>query len=134
VGHVTHASKTALFRNCKFIKDVKEEEDVAKDLIPFLPVKLLMLEEEFVENYKGVVHEGIKAACTDVQSTGKKRAQGASNFCKIPTFWAFAAKLMYVNFGILCICAELFDHLKELGNDGLVLPTAQELWNFCNSR
>ena len=34
---------------------------------------------------------------------------------------------MYVNFGILCIYAELFDDLKELGNDGPVLPTAQEI-------
>jgi len=92
VGHVTHTSKTALFRNCKFIEDVKEEEDVTKDLIPFLPVKLPMPEEEFVENYKGVVYEGIKAARTDVQSTGKKRAQGTSNLCKIPTYLGICCK------------------------------------------
>ena len=92
VGHVTHTSKTALFRNSKFIEDVKEEEDVTKDLIPFLPVKLPMPEEEFVENYKRVVSEGIKAARSDVQSTGKKRAQGASNLCKIPTYLGICCK------------------------------------------
>ena len=87
-----HASKTALFRTCKFIEDVKEEEDVTKEIIPFLPVKLTMPKEEFVQNHKGIVCEGIKAGRTDVQSNGKKRAQGTSNVCKFPRFWVFAVK------------------------------------------
>ena len=82
VAHVMHASKTASFRSCKFIEDVEEEEEVTKEIVKFLPVKLEMPVAEFVAKYKGVVYDGIKAARTDVQSNGKKRVQGTSNVCK----------------------------------------------------
>ena len=76
-----HTAKTALFRSVKFIEDYKEEEEVTKEIIPLLPVRLEIPEKEFVQNYKGIVYEGIKAGRTDVQSNGKKRAQGTSNLC-----------------------------------------------------
>jgi hypothetical protein len=78
-----HAAKTVSFRSSKFIEDVKEEEEVTLEIIPFLPVKLEMPVDEFVAKYKGVVYDGIKAGRTDVQSNGKKRAQGTSNVCKM---------------------------------------------------
>jgi hypothetical protein len=83
VAHVTHASKTVLFRTCKFIEDELEEMEVTRELIPYLPNKLKMSEDEFITNYSDIVYEGIKACRTDVQSNGKKRAQGTSNVCKI---------------------------------------------------
>ena len=81
VSHVIQTAKTVGFCNFKFIQDIEEERDAARFLIPFLPVTLKMSEEEFIENYKGVVYDAIKAARTEVQSNGKKRVQGASKFC-----------------------------------------------------
>ena len=83
-----HTGKTALFRTVKFIEDSKEEEEVTREIVPFLPVKLEMPIDEFVQQYKGVVYDSIKAGRTDVQSNGKKRVQGTSNICKFVTdFW-----------------------------------------------
>jgi len=76
-AHVLHVAKTVGFRNNKFIEDAWEEEEITKDLIKYIPVDIGMPVEEFVEKYGNTVYEGIKAGRTDVQSNGKKRAQGA---------------------------------------------------------
>ena len=76
VNHVTQTAKTVMFRTWKFIEDEEEEDDITKEIIPYLPVDIGMEEAEFVANYKNVVYDAIKNARTDVQSNGKKRAQG----------------------------------------------------------
>jgi hypothetical protein len=73
---VTHTSKTTLFRTAKFIEDELEERELAKELIDCLPVPIEMEEDKFCKLCGNTMYEGIKAARTDVQSNGKKRAQG----------------------------------------------------------
>ena len=127
VNHVMHTSKTSLFRTCKFIEDVEEEKDVTREIIPLLPVKLEIPEDEFVEKYKGIVYDGIKAGRTDVQSNGKKRAQGTSNICK-NTRVLGNYKIFMLTLDFYVIYAELFDLVvKELGSEGEVLPTCDEI-------
>ena len=82
MNHVMHTAKTALFCTCKFIEDEEEEKEVTDELIEYLPVDLGMPKEEFTAKYSNVVYEGIKAGRTDVQSSGKKRAQGTHDLCK----------------------------------------------------
>ena len=76
VQHTMAAAKTFLFRQTKFVEDLIQERELAEEIIPHLGVDLPISEEEFVDNYSGIVYNGIKAACTDVQSNAKKRAQG----------------------------------------------------------
>lgn len=81
VNHVTNVSKTVLFRTTKFIEDELEEKEVTEEILPHLPVPIKMPKEEFIAKYSNVVYEGIKAGRTDVQSSGKKRAQGTRVLC-----------------------------------------------------
>ena len=76
VQHTMAAAKTFLFRQTKFVEDIFQERELAEDIIPHLAVDLPISKEEFIDDYSGIVYNGIKAACTDVQSNAKKRAQG----------------------------------------------------------
>lgn len=76
VAHVMHTAKTIGFRNFKFIEDAIEEAEITQELIKHIPVDIGISVEEFTEKYGQTVYEGIKAGRTDVQSNGKKRAQG----------------------------------------------------------
>ena len=76
VQHTMTAAKTFLFRQTKFVEDIFQERELAEDIIPHLAVDLPISKEEFIDDYSGIVYNGIKAACTDVQSNAKKRAQG----------------------------------------------------------
>ena len=77
VQHTMTAAKTFLFRQTKFVEDIFQERELAEDIIPHLAVDLPPIsKEEFIDDYSGIVYNGIKAACTDVQSNAKKRAQG----------------------------------------------------------
>ena len=91
-----------LFRTGKFIEDVEEEKDVTREIIPLLPVKLEIPDDEFVEKYKGIVYDGIKAGRTDVQSNGKKRVQGTSNVCKQQDILVIANDLCKI---LIFLCA-----------------------------
>lgn len=102
VNHVNQTTKTVLFRTCKFIEDALEEEEVTRELIPYLPVDIGMPEADFVANYKNVVYEAIKGCRTEVQSSGKKRAKGKNYLCKLPescvifqTFCLIALLIVY---------------------------------------
>ena len=127
VNHVMHTGKTALFRTVKFIEDSKEEEEVTREIVPFLPVKLEMPIDEFVQQYKGVVYDSIKAGRTDVQSNGKKRVQGTSNICKIVTDFGNYKLFMLLILDFYVFYAELYDSLRVPGNEGEVLPTCDEI-------
>ena len=72
VNDAMHASKTGLYCTCKFIEDVEEEKDITREIMPLLPMKLEIPEDEFIEKHKGIVHCGMKAGHTAVQSNGKK--------------------------------------------------------------
>jgi len=76
VQHTMTATKTFLFCQTKFVEDIIQERELAEQIIPHLGVTLPISKEEFVNDYSGIVYNGIKAACTDVQSNAKKRAQG----------------------------------------------------------
>jgi len=77
--------------------------------------------------HKGIVHDGVKAGRTDVQSNGKKRAQGASNICK-NTRVLGNYKTFVLTLDFYAICPELFDLVvKELGSEGEVLPTCDHI-------
>jgi len=77
VQHTMAAAKTFLFRQTKFVEDIMEEKELTKEIIPHLGVDLPISKEEYIAKYSGIVYNGIKAACTDVQSNAKKRAQGS---------------------------------------------------------
>ena len=93
VNHVTQTVKTVLFRTWKFIEDALEEEEVTREIIPYLPVDIAMPEEEFVANYSNAVYEAIKNARTEVQSNGKKRAKGMKILGNLVGF-----RVMFKNF------------------------------------
>ena len=92
VNHVTQTAKTVLFRTWKFIEDSLEEEEVTRELIPYLPVDPGMSEEEFIANYSNIVYEAIKNARTEVQSNGKKRAKGTEILCILADFRGICTK------------------------------------------
>lgn len=98
VNHVNQVAKTVLFRTWKFIEDSLEEEEVTKEIIPYLPVDIGMAEDEFVANYSNVVYEAIKNARTEVQSNGKKRAKGKTFLCKLFKFFVMSKKNSLMTF------------------------------------
>ena len=69
-----------------------EEEEVTRELLPYLPVDPGMSEEAFIANYSNIVYEAIKNARTEVQSNGKKRAKGTEILCILVDFRGICTK------------------------------------------
>ena len=75
---VKQIAKTYVFRTVKFIENDDRKMLATKKVFAKLPKKMLngMQEEEFLAKYSDIVYKAIKDACQEVQSNGKKKAQG----------------------------------------------------------
>jgi len=100
VHHVMHTSKTGLICTRKFTEDVEEEKDVTREITPLLPVNLEIPKDKFVEQYKGIVYDGIKAGRTDVQQTARNEYKYVQHLQKYKGIGQL--QIIYVNFGFPC--------------------------------